>query len=134
MDLPPRIVLYDGVCGLCNRSVKFLVKRDRARALRYAPLQGETAEALRARYPAIPSTLSTVVLVDDGKVYLRSKAFLYVARYLTRPWRWAYHWRWMPGFLLDLGYRVVARLRYRIWGKYDTCEIPAPEQRALFLP
>jgi predicted DCC family thiol-disulfide oxidoreductase YuxK len=134
MDLPPHIVLYDGVCGLCSRSVKFLVKRDRARVLRYAPLQGETAAALRAQYPQIPEELSTVVLVDDGRVHLRSKAFLYVSRYLTRPWRWGYAFRWFPAFLADLGYRVVAHFRYRIWGKKDACEIPAPEERALFLP
>ena len=133
MDLPPRIVLYDGVCGLCDRTVKFLVKRDHARALHYAPLQGETAAQLRAMYPQIPAALSTVVLIDDGRVFLRSKAFLYVSRYLTRPWRWGYWFRWIPGFLLNPMYRLVAALRYRIWGKKDACDIPSPEERALFL-
>ncbi|MCA9676594.1 MAG: DUF393 domain-containing protein [Kofleriaceae bacterium] len=132
--VPARLILYDGVCGLCSRSVRWLIKRDRDRALRYAPLQGDTATRLRARHPEIPTTLESVVLIVDGKVYLRSKAFLYAARYLTRPWRWAYHLRWLPGFLLDLGYRLIARLRYRIWGKHDSCELPAPDERALFLP
>ncbi|MGH7338670.1 MAG: thiol-disulfide oxidoreductase DCC family protein, partial [Myxococcota bacterium] len=81
-----RIILYDGVCGLCSRTVQWLIPRDRDRVLRYAPLQGETAAALRERYPEIPRTLESVVLVDDGKVHLRSKAFLYGSRYLTRPW------------------------------------------------
>jgi predicted DCC family thiol-disulfide oxidoreductase YuxK len=132
-ELPPRIVLYDGVCGLCSAAVKFLVKRDRDRALRYAPLQGETAAQLRALHPRIPENLETVVFVENGRVHLRSKAFLHVSRYLTRPWRWGYWFRWMPAFLLDLGYRLIARIRYRIWGKKDQCEIPAPEERALFL-
>jgi predicted DCC family thiol-disulfide oxidoreductase YuxK len=127
------VVLYDGVCGLCNHSVKFLIKRDGGQ-MYYAPLQGETAEALRAQYDEIPKTLESVVLVDNGHVYLRSKAFLQGAKYLTRPWRWAYWFRWMPGFLLDLGYRVIARLRYRIWGKYDTCELPTRDERAHLLP
>jgi predicted DCC family thiol-disulfide oxidoreductase YuxK len=133
VDLPPRIVLYDGVCGLCNRAVKFLVKRDHARALRYAPLQGDTAAALRARFPQIPDNLSSVVYIDGDRVFLRSKAFLHVSKHLTRPWRWGYWFRWMPAFLLDLGYRLVARVRYRIWGKHETCEIPTPNERALFL-
>lgn len=131
--LPDRIVLYDGVCGLCSKSVKFLVKRDRDHVLYFAPLQGDTAAALRAQHPEIPTKLESVVLVDGGRVHLRSKAFLHVSRYLTRPWRWGWYFRWMPGFLLDLPYRLVARLRYRIWGKVDACELPTPEQRAHLL-
>lgn len=129
-----RIVLYDGVCGLCSRAVRFLIKRDRDRALVYAPLQGDTAAALRAKHPEIPANLDTIVFIEeDGRVFLRSKAFLHVSRYLTRPWRWGYHFRWMPAFLLDLGYRLIARVRYRIFGKKEQCDLPAPEERALFL-
>lgn len=133
VNVPGPVILYDGECGLCNRSVKFLLARD-AGQLWYAPLQGETAAALRDKHPEIPRTLESVVLVDDGKVHLRSKAFLHGARYLTRPWRWAYALRWLPAFLLDLGYRLVARVRYRIWGKYDTCRLPTTDERAKLLP
>ena len=131
--MPGPIVLYDGECGLCHRSVKFLIARDRGQ-LYYAPLQGETAAALRARHPEIPTTLESVVLVDRDRVFLRSKAFLYVSKYLTRPWRWGYHLRWLPALVLDLGYRLVASMRYRIWGKYDACERPSVEQQAQLLP
>lgn len=131
--LPGPVVLYDGECGLCHRSVKFLIERDGGK-LFYAPLQGETAAALRTRYPEIPTTLESVALVDDGCVYLRSQAFLYAARYLSRPWRWAYHLRWLPARVLDLGYRVIARIRYRVWGKYDACQLPSVEQKAQLLP
>ncbi|HEY5951346.1 MAG TPA: DCC1-like thiol-disulfide oxidoreductase family protein [Kofleriaceae bacterium] len=133
LSLPGPVVLYDGECGLCHRSVRFLMKRDRGR-LWYAPLQGETAAALRARHAEIPHTLESVVLVDHERVFLRSKAFLYVARYLTRPWRWAYLVRWLPAALLDLGYRVIARIRYRVWGKLDSCQRPTADQRAHLLP
>jgi len=131
-DVP--IVLYDGVCGLCARSVRWILRHERDHALRFAPLQGDTAAALRARHPRIPAELSTVVLVDGGRVHLRSQAFMHLARHLRRPWRWLYHLRWIPGFLPDLGYRVVARVRYRVFGKHDACELPAPDQRARFLP
>jgi predicted DCC family thiol-disulfide oxidoreductase YuxK len=133
LNLPGPVVLYDGECGLCNRSVKFLLKRDQHQ-LWYAPLQGDTAAALRERHPEIPKTLESVVLVDDGRVHLRSKAFLYGAKYLTRPWRWAYYMRWLPAFVLDLFYRFIARIRYRVWGKFDTCQLPTQDQRAHLLP
>jgi predicted DCC family thiol-disulfide oxidoreductase YuxK len=133
VNVPGPVVLYDGECGLCNRSVKFLLARDRGQ-LWYAPLQGETAQGLRARHPEIPTTLESVVLVDNDRVYVRSKAFLYGAKYLTAPWRWAYGLRWLPAFLLDLGYRVIAKIRYRVWGKYDTCRLPTTDERAKLLP
>jgi predicted DCC family thiol-disulfide oxidoreductase YuxK len=132
-NLPGPVVLYDGECGLCHRSVKFLIARDGGQ-LWYAPLQGETAAALRARHAEIPTTLESVVLVDADRVFLRSKAFLHGAKYLTRPWRWAYYLRWLPAVLLDLGYRLIARIRYRVWGKYDSCQRPTVEQQAHLLP
>jgi predicted DCC family thiol-disulfide oxidoreductase YuxK len=133
-SLPPRIVLYDGVCGLCNRSVQWLLRRDRGRALWFAPLQGETAAMLRARHPEIPTALETVVYVDEGRVHLRSQAFLHAARHLGRPWRWAHGLRWLPAFPLDLLYRVIARIRYRVWGKYESCRLPDAGDRARLLP
>lgn len=133
MDLPPRIVLYDGVCGLCSKTVRWLMKRDRG-AFHYAPLQGETAAALRARHPRIPEQLDSVVYVEDGRVHLRSKVFLYAARWLTRPWRWAWYVRWIPAFLLDPFYWVVAKLRYRLFGKFDACTLPTTDERAKLLP
>jgi predicted DCC family thiol-disulfide oxidoreductase YuxK len=134
VERPQPIVLYDGTCGLCHRSVRFIVRHERDRELQFAPLQGPTAAALRARLPRIPDELSTVVLVDGDRVHLRSKAFLYAARHLRAPWRWAYAFRWFPAIVLDLGYRVIARIRYRVWGRADQCELPAPDQRARFLP
>lgn len=131
--LPPRIVLYDGACGLCGKTVRWLVARDRGR-LWYAPLEGETAARLRALHPRIPVPLDSVVLVEDGKVYLRGKVFLHVARHLTRPWRWAYPFRWLPGPLLDPVYWLVAKLRSRRFGQPDACRLPTTGARARFLP
>ena len=128
------VVLYDGTCGLCHRSVQWIMRHERDHAITFAPLQGETAASLRARFPEIPATLESVVLIEDGRARLRSKAFLYLARHLRAPWRWAYALRWLPAFVLDLGYRVIARVRYRVWGRADACDLPAPEHRARFLP
>ncbi len=130
----PPLVLYDGTCGLCARSVRWILRHEADHELRFAPLQGETTDALRARYPNIPQTLDSVVLIAGGKAHLRSKAFLHLGKHLRAPWRWAYAFRWLPGFVLNLGYRLIAAIRYRIWGRVDACELPSPEQRARFLP
>ena len=127
-------MLYDGTCGLCHRSVRFILRHERDHDLKFAPLQGETAAALRERHREIPETLESVVLVDEDRVRLRSKAFMYTARHLRAPWRWGYAMRWLPAFLCDLVYRFIARIRYRVWGHADQCDLPSPEHRARFLP
>jgi len=128
------VILYDGTCGLCHRSVRWILRHERDHELQFAPLQGETAQQLRTRHPEIPEELQTVVLVDeDDRVRMRSKAFLYSSRHLRAPWRWAYGVRWLPAFLLDLGYRVIAAIRYRVWGRAELCDLPSPEHRARFL-
>lgn len=128
------IVLYDGTCGLCHGAVKWLLAHEGDGRLLFAPLQGETAAALRRIHPSIPVTLESVVLVEDGRVHLRSKVFLFGAVHMRAPWRWAYHLRFLPGFFLDVAYRGVAAVRYSIWGRADLCTLPSPAQRARFLP
>src|SRR5262249_28868902 len=132
MDGP--LMLYDGTCGLCHRSVRWLLRHERDHDVRFAPLQGPTAAPLPETHPPIPAEPESVVLVERGRVFKRSKAFLYAARRLRAPWRWAYGFRWLPAFLLDLGYRFIAAIRYRVWGRAELCDLPSPEQRARFLP
>lgn len=132
------VLLFDGECGLCSTAVRWILRHERTdaaeRPMWLAALQGETAAGLRAQHPRIPLTVDTVVYVDDGRVHLRSKAFMYLARHLRGPWRGLYYLRFMPGFLPDLGYRLVARFRYRIWGKTDACALPTARDRARLLP
>jgi predicted DCC family thiol-disulfide oxidoreductase YuxK len=128
------VLLYDGTCGLCDRSVQWILRHEIDRELTFAPLQGATAAALRAVHRDIPEAVDSVVLVENDRVRLRSKAFLYLARHLRAPWRWAYAVRWLPAIVFDLGYRAIARIRYRVWGRVDGCAVPASEHRARFLP
>jgi predicted DCC family thiol-disulfide oxidoreductase YuxK len=127
-------LLYDGTCGLCARSVRWILDHERDHAIWFAPLQGPTAARMRERHPKIPQAIDTVVYISDGRAYLRSKALLHAASHLRAPWRWTHAFRWMPAMVLDLGYRVIAAVRYRIWGHADACELVTPEQRARFLP
>ena len=133
-----RLVLFDGVCGLCDHVVQYLLDRDREARLTFAPLQGETAAELRARHAEIPDDIDTMVLVTnlDGeeRVYLRSAAAFGVASALGGLWRAVAWLRVLPRPLTDLAYRAVAASRYHIFGKHDACRIPRPEERLRFLP
>ena len=120
-------------CGLCARSVRWILTHERDHALQFAPLRDPTAAALRARYPRSDD------LAEGGLCRRHARdtaleAFLHMAKQLRKPWRWAHAVRWLPGFVLDLGYRVIAAIRYRVWGTVDSCDLPAPEQRVRFLP
>lgn len=130
---PPRLVLYDGVCGLCDSAVQWLLDHDQEGRLHYAPLQGELAAQLRAENPVIPTELDTMVFVREGRVFLRSQAILQILRELPAPWSWLSVFRVFPSVLTDLGYRVVAATRYRLFGKLEACRIPEPAQAARFL-
>jgi predicted DCC family thiol-disulfide oxidoreductase YuxK len=127
-------VLYDGVCGFCNASVQWLLGRDKGGRLRYAPLQGPTAAAMRSRFPEIPTDIDTIVFIEGGQVYMRSRAAFRIASNLPVPWSWLRAFGLLPVALTDLGYRLVASVRYRIWGRLEACRIPAASERALFLP
>jgi predicted DCC family thiol-disulfide oxidoreductase YuxK len=134
---PDHVLLFDGECGFCDGAVRWLLARDPRRRLHFAPLQGETAAALRARHPEIPRDPDTVVLVERGpggeRVHLRSQAVLRTLALLESPWRHAAWLRVLPRRLLDAGYRAFARRRYRWFGRLDACRVPAPEERARFL-
>jgi len=132
-----RIVLFDGVCAFCDGAVRWLLARDPGARLRFAPLQGRTAAALRARHPEIPEAFETLVYVErdaDGeRVYLRSAALFRVLAQLESPWRHVAKLRWLPRGLCDFAYRIFARLRYRLFGRLDACRLPGSEDAQRFL-
>ena len=136
---PPPILLYDGVCGLCNRSVQFILRRDRKAIFRFASLQNPFAQTILARHGADPADLDTVYLVvnynqPDEALLARSDAVADVLRRLGGVWSvFAAALRLVPRPLRHWGYSLVARNRYRIFGHYDTCPLPTPETRSRFL-
>ena len=132
------LILYDGVCGLCNRLNRFVLKRDRAAVFQFASQQSALGQSLLGRYGRDPAGLETFyVIVDygsDSPVLLsRSTAALFVFKTLGGAWRLAAVLRVLPRKLLDRAYDLVARNRYRIFGRYDTCPLPKPEHRRRFL-
>ncbi|WP_433945735.1 thiol-disulfide oxidoreductase DCC family protein [Paenibacillus sp. SN-8-1] len=127
------IVLVDGVCHLCQGLTKFLIKRDRAGRLRFASLQSDAGQRLLAEGGMPLHSYNTFVLIEDGHYYTRSKAALKLARWLPFPWPLWYGLIVIPSFIRDAVYDIVARNRYRWFGKDNACMIPTKEIRERFL-
>lgn len=132
------IVLYDGVCGLCNHLVQFLLKRDKQDRFRFASLQSEFASNLLRRHGADPHDLDTVYVVKDygqpdQSLLARSDAILYMLTQLGGLWKVAGVGRVLPKAFRDAVYKIVARNRYRVFGKHESCMLPEPQHRAKFL-
>lgn len=128
------IIFYDGVCGLCNNTVQTLLWLDRRqRKLKYAPLQGETAQ--QKLPPEWTTDLRTLVVVDDRGQWRFSSSIVRILWHLG-GWCWLVGWLlWLiPRPIRDLGYRLVSSYRYRLFGKLDACRIPGPNERSCFLP
>ena len=136
---PTTVVCYDGVCGLCNGFVVFLLRRDSGQRLRFAALQGATAQQLLAVHAIVPSDLNTIYVIADWRApseraLARSAAVLHALRQLDRPWPVvARLGSLVPRPVADHVYRAIARIRYRIFGKYDRCPVPPPGWQRAFL-
>jgi predicted DCC family thiol-disulfide oxidoreductase YuxK len=129
------VVIFDGVCNLCNATVDFLIRRDRRGVLRFTANQHEAGRQLLAGRPELGGGGSdTVYLYHEGRLYERSEAALRIARLLGFPWSMAWGLMLVPRFLRDGVYAWIARNRYRWFGKKETCRLPSPEERARFLP
>ena len=126
------ILLYDGLCGLCNGFVQFVLKRDKLGAMRFATLQGEIGQAALRLLPEIADVDSVVLLHRDG-AWVRSTAALEVARYLGGAWSATLAAYALPRLLRDWLYDLVARRRYGWFGRLDACPNPSAETRARFL-
>jgi len=133
------VVFYDGVCGLCNRFVRFLLHRDRRGSLRFAPLQGRVASEALARHSVNAGVLDTIRVLTgwgtaDEHVLQRSRAVLHAVKELGGAWALAARLAALvPDAIADWVYAYVARRRYRTFGKYESCPIPPPEWRDRFL-
>ena len=132
------VLLYDGVCALCNGAVLFLIERDRHDRFRFAPLQSQLGRELVQKHGGNPEELSSLVLLEQvdtprERAWFRSRAVVLALAHLGGMWRAAHLLRVFPAFLLDPMYRLVAALRYRLFGRYESCRLPAPGERDKFI-
>ena len=133
METANPIVLFDGVCNLCNGSVQFILRHDPAARFRFASLQSPVGQDLQARFGMDPGRLDSVILVEGDRWYKESDAALRIARGMSGAWKALAAFRVIPRPIRDAAYRLIARNRYRWFGKQETCWLPTPELRGRFL-
>ena len=127
------MVLFDGVCNLCNGTVAFVAARDPRGRFRFAALQSAIGRDFLAAAGLPVDELETLVLIEDGRVFVRSTAALRIARRLSGLWPLAYAAIVIPRRARDAAYRSIARHRYRLFGRRETCMVPSPDLRHRFL-
>jgi len=127
------VVLFDGVCNLCNGTVQFIIARDPGAKFRFAALESEAAQRVLRECGVSGSLPDSVALIEQGQLYTRSTAALRIARRLRFPWPLIFALVIVPRPLRDRVYDWIARHRYRWFGKRDACMLPTPELRTRFL-
>ncbi|WP_111597362.1 thiol-disulfide oxidoreductase DCC family protein [Chitinophaga skermanii] len=131
---PYSIILFDGVCNLCNSSVLFVLKRDPRNRFRFAALQSDIGQQLIAQHLPTGEVLpDSIVLIEGGRLYVKSTAALKIARKLPGAWPLLYGFMIFPRFIRDAVYSFIAKNRYRWFGKKDACMVPTPALKSKFL-
>ena len=133
MKTDKKIILFDGVCNLCNSSVTFVIERDKKDLFRFAALQEPAGQQLIKQYQIDISKTDSIILIDGDKAYVKSTAALKVARHLGGGYPLLYGFMIIPNFIRNWVYDYVARNRYKWYGKKESCMIPTPELKAKFL-
>ncbi len=132
-ELDHPVLLFDGVCTLCNSAVRFTVRFDESGTFRFAPLQSDVGRALLDHHDLPTDEFDSFVLVDGDDYYTRSTAALRICRELDGPWSLLYPLIRVPESVRDSVYDLIAKHRYRLFGRKDECQIPSPELRERFV-
>ena len=127
------VVFFDGVCNICNKSVNFIMDRDVKNVIFFASLQSDYAKKTLLPFNVDPTDLNTIIFLENGEIHKKSDAALQICKYLKGNWK-ALSWCLIfPRFIRDFVYITIAKNRYKLFGKSDTCRLPTPEERAQFL-
>jgi predicted DCC family thiol-disulfide oxidoreductase YuxK len=126
------VILFDGVCNLCNASVQFVIKRDVKQKFRFASLQSDFAKNVLLQHH-ISDEIRTIVLLTNNRIYLRSNAVLEISRELNGLWSLIYIFKIIPRFFRDGVYNFISKNRYQWFGRIDTCWLPTPDLKSRFL-
>jgi len=128
-----KIIVFDGLCGLCNGAIHFIIANERASVFYFAPLQGEKARSLAREHNLEIDEAETIYLLANGRVYRRSDAVLEIARDLVQPWRALAWFRFAPRWLRDTVYRVIARHRHRLFRRRKALQVPDEKVKERYL-
>lgn len=127
------LILFDGVCNLCNHSVQFIIKRDRVGYFSFAALQSNLGQSLLKEHNISGVDFESIVLIEESKSFQRSTAALEIARKLDGSWPLFYAFIIVPRFIRDWIYDLVSKNRYRMFGRQDQCMIPTPALKSRFV-
>ena len=128
-----KIILFDGVCNLCNGAINYVIKRDQKNVFKFAALQSEIGQELTAKFKIDGSKVDSIILIDGDKHYEKSTAALYIAKHLSGAYPLLFGFIIVPKFIRNAVYDYVARNRYMWFGKKDKCMIPTAELKNKFL-
>ncbi len=128
-----KIILFDGVCNLCNNAVQFVLKHDRKKQFKFASLQSSFGRKILENNHLPADQLQSLLLLDDGKMYTYSSGALRLAKYLDGAWPLIYGFMLVPKFLRDAVYKWVAKNRYKWFGKKEECWLPSPDLNSRFI-
>jgi len=123
-----KIIIFDGICGLCNRSVNLLIRLDKHKLFHYTPLQGEFVNTLE-----ITPDMDSIIFYDDGTLYYKSTAILKILNSLGGIWVLTGIFYIIPRIIRDYIYDLIAKYRYKVFGKRESCRIPKKEEETLFI-
>jgi predicted DCC family thiol-disulfide oxidoreductase YuxK len=132
LDQKPIIILFDGVCNLCNGFINFLIDRDANKQFKFASLQSSFGESILLKNNLPTDDYQSVIVLENEELFTKSSAIFKVIERLPN-WRWLRIFKVLPNFILDGTYGLIARNRYHIFGKRDSCRLPTPELRDRFL-
>lgn len=127
------VILFDGICTFCNFWVNFAIKYDPKKRIKFAPFQSNAGQLLLSQHHIAIESINSVILIENGKVFTQSSAALRICKYLSGLWKIFYGLLIIPKFLRDFFYNIIARHRYRWFGKKESCMVPTPEVRERFL-
>lgn len=126
------VILFDGVCNLCNSSVLLVIKYDPKKLFRFASIQGDYGQQILKRFHLPPTSLGSFILVDENQIYTQSTGALKVVKRLSGLWPLMYAFIIIPPFIRDIVYNLIAKNRYKWFGKKDNCAVPSAALRELF--
>ena len=127
-----KVILFDGVCNLCNNSVKLIIKNDKSNIFKFAPLQGKYGTKIQNRYNINTTEINSIILIDGKKTYAKSSAALRIAKDLRAPFFLFFVFIIVPVFIRNFIYDLIAKNRYKWFGKMDSCMIPSNELKSKF--
>jgi predicted DCC family thiol-disulfide oxidoreductase YuxK len=132
-EITPAVLLFDGVCNLCNGSVQFILKHEKSEKLKFSAIQSEAGQKLLSQYNIDSEQTNSVILISDGVVYTESDAVAKVAEFLKFPYNTGKYMKVVPRQIRNVFYKKVASNRYKWFGQKESCMIPTPDLRNRFL-